>query len=52
MPAKGSKWIIFIPNAIVVPGGFDTYRGCYGRQEVNDDNLGEIYAIIEAHHGQ
>jgi tetratricopeptide (TPR) repeat protein len=52
MPKKGSKWLIFIPNAVVVPGGFDTYRGSYGRQEATEDNLGTIYAIIEAHHGQ
>jgi len=52
MPKKGSKWIIFIPNAVVVPEGFDTYKGSYGRQEATEENLGSIYAIIEAHHGQ
>ena len=52
MPKKNSQWLIFIPNAVPVPGGFDTYKGDYGRQEANDANLGEIYRIIEAHHGQ
>jgi len=52
MPAVGSKWIIFIPNAIPVEGGFDTYKGSYGRQEATDDNLGSILAEKETHHGQ
>ncbi|MBS1990939.1 MAG: hypothetical protein JSS83_10505 [Cyanobacteria bacterium SZAS LIN-3] len=53
MPKIGSEWLIFIPNAVPIPGvGFDTFKGDYGRQEANEKNLGEIYAIIEAHHGQ
>jgi len=53
MPKKGSQWIIFIPNAVPIAGqGFDTFKGDFGRQEANDENLGKIYAIIEAHHGQ
>ncbi|MBU6450647.1 MAG: hypothetical protein KGS72_02635 [Cyanobacteria bacterium REEB67] len=52
MPAKGSQWIIFIPNAVPVNGAFDTYKGDYGRQPATEENLGEIRRIIEAHHGQ
>jgi len=53
MPKVDSEWLIFIPNAVPIPGfGFDTFKGDYGRQEANEKNLGEIYAIIEAHHGQ
>ena len=52
MPTKGSKWIIFIPNAVPVNGAFDTYKGDYGRQPATEENVGEIRRIIEAHHGQ
>lgn len=53
MPAVGSKWIIFIPNAVPrSDGAFDTYQGSYGRQEATEDNLNMIYRIIEEHKGQ
>jgi tetratricopeptide (TPR) repeat protein len=53
MPKPKSQWIIFIPNFVPIAGqGFDTYKGDYGRQEANEKNLGEIYSIIENHHGQ
>lgn len=52
MPKVGSKWIIFIKNAVPINGYFETFHGCYGRQEANEDNLNKIYAIIEAHRGQ
>jgi len=52
MPREGSKWIIFIENAVPIDGAFDTYKGSYGRQEATDDNLGRILAEKEAHHGQ
>ncbi|MBS1994024.1 MAG: hypothetical protein JSS83_26110 [Cyanobacteria bacterium SZAS LIN-3] len=52
MPKIGSKWIIFIPNAVPVEGGFDTYKGSFGRQEATDENLGKILAEKESHHGQ
>ena len=52
MPKPGSKWIIFIQNAVPIDGAFDTYKGSYGRQEANDENLGKILAEKEAHHGQ
>ncbi|MBX9693142.1 MAG: tetratricopeptide repeat protein, partial [Cyanobacteria bacterium] len=52
MPAKGSKWIIFIPNAVPIDGMFETYHGSYGRLEYTEDNLDKILKIIEAHKGQ
>jgi tetratricopeptide (TPR) repeat protein len=52
MPKIGSQWLIFVPQAVVREGAFDTYKGSYGRQEANDDNLGRILEIIESHHGQ
>lgn len=52
MPAKGSKWLIFIENAVPISGAFETYHGTFGRQEVNDDNLNKIYSIMELHRGQ
>ncbi|MBU6450648.1 MAG: tetratricopeptide repeat protein [Cyanobacteria bacterium REEB67] len=52
MPTRGSQWLIFIPNAVPVAGGFDTYKGSYGRQAATEANVGEVYRIIEAHHGQ
>jgi tetratricopeptide (TPR) repeat protein len=52
MPKIGSQWLIFIPNAVPTAEGFDTFKGDYGRQEANDKNVGDIHAIIEAHHGQ
>ncbi len=47
MPEKGSEWIIFIRNAIPRDGAFDTYEGSYGRQPANEDNLNQIYALLE-----
>lgn len=53
MPTKGSRWIIFIQNAVPRrDGSFDTYQGSYGRQEASEDNLNQIYRIIEEHKGQ
>jgi tetratricopeptide (TPR) repeat protein len=52
MPAKGSKWLIFIANAVPINGAFETYHGSYGRQAMNDENLNKIYSIIELHRGQ
>jgi len=47
MPKKGSSWIIFIMNAVPRDGAFDTYQGSYGRQPANDENLNQIYALLE-----
>lgn len=52
MPKKGSKWIIFIPNAVPIDGSFETYHGNFGRQEYTDENLDKILKIIEEHKGQ
>lgn len=52
MPKKGSKWIIFIPNAVPIDGSFETYHGNFGRQEYNDENLDKILKILEEHKGQ
>lgn len=52
MPAPGSKWIIFIPNAVAVAGRYETFHGAYGRQELNEKNLDEIHRIIDHHQGQ
>ena len=48
----GLLWLIFILNVIPLAGGFDTYKGEYGRQPATETNLGEVCRIIEAHHGQ
>ena len=52
MPKPGSKWLIFIENAVPKRGAFETYHGSYGRQEANDENKNKIYAVLEAHRGQ
>ncbi len=52
LPEPGSKWIIFIENAVPKRGAFETYHGSYGRQEANDENRNKIYKVIEDHRGQ
>jgi hypothetical protein len=52
MPTVGSRWIIFIPNYVQSEKAYETYKGARGRKEATDENLGRIYATIEAHHGQ
>jgi hypothetical protein len=48
MPAPGSEWIIFIPNAVPVPGkGMSTYRGSFGRMEATAENLEALTRIID-----
>jgi len=47
MPGKGSEWIIFIMNAVPRDRMFDTYQGCYGRQPATEENLNQVYALIE-----
>jgi tetratricopeptide (TPR) repeat protein len=47
MPEKGSEWIIFIRNAVPRDGAFDTYEGSYGRQPAIEENLNQIYALLE-----
>lgn len=52
MPEPGSKWILFIENAVPVDGMYQTYKGCFGRVEYNDENLDKILQIIQKHEGQ
>lgn len=52
MPKIGSKWIIFIENAVPVDGMFETFHGSYGRQEYTDENIDKVLAILEKHKGQ
>ena len=52
MPKKGSKWIIFIPNAVPVDGMFETYHGSYGRMAYNGDSIDQVLQILEQHKGQ
>lgn len=52
MPKKGSKWLIFIPNAIPVDGMYETYKGKFGIQPFNEDNYDKIMRILEKHKGQ
>jgi tetratricopeptide (TPR) repeat protein len=49
MPEIGSQWIIFIQNAVPRDRMFDTFQGAYGRQPASEDNLNQIYALLEAH---
>ncbi len=52
MPKIGSKWIIFIENAVPVDGMFETFHGSYGRQSYSDETLDEVLNILEKHKGQ
>ena len=52
MPKPGSRWLIFIENAVAKREAYETYHGSYGRQEATEENRNKIYAIIEAHRGQ
>jgi tetratricopeptide (TPR) repeat protein len=47
MPEKGSEWIIFIRMAVPRDGAFDTYEGSYGRHPATEENLNQIYALLE-----
>lgn len=47
MPAKGSRWIIFIDQFYAKNGAYETYQGSYGRQPVNDENLNKLYSILD-----
>jgi len=52
MPEPGSKWILFIDNAVPVDGMYETYKGSFGRVAYTDENLDQILQIIETHKGQ
>jgi tetratricopeptide (TPR) repeat protein len=49
MPAKGSKWILFIEWAVPERGQFNTYLGSYGRQEATEANLDKLDRLLESH---
>jgi tetratricopeptide (TPR) repeat protein len=51
MPQKGSKWILFIPNAVPLDGMLETFHGSYGRQAYNEENNDKILKIIQEHRG-
>lgn len=48
MPEKGSQWIIFIQHAVPRGRMFDTFQGSYGRQPASDQNLNQVYGLLEA----
>lgn len=48
MPEKGSQWIIFIQHAVPRGRMFDTFQGSYGRQPATDENLNQVYGLLEA----
>ena len=43
MPAKDSKWILFIEFAVPKRGMFELFQGSYGRQEMTDENVNHLY---------
>jgi tetratricopeptide (TPR) repeat protein len=49
MPAKDSKWIMFIEFAVPERGQFNTYLGSYGRQEATDKNLDLLDKVMDSH---
>jgi tetratricopeptide (TPR) repeat protein len=49
MPAKGSKWILFIEWAVPERGQYNTYYGSYGRQEATEANLNKLDRLLEEH---
>lgn len=49
MPAKGSKWILFIEFAYPERGQYNTYYGSYGRQEATEANLDKLDRLLESH---
>jgi len=52
MPEMRSRWIIFVQNAVPIPGkGFLTYKGSLGRIPATPENRKVLNAIIEKHHG-
>jgi tetratricopeptide (TPR) repeat protein len=47
MPEKDSKWILFIEFAVPKRNMFEMYQGSYGRQPANDENLNNLYALLD-----
>lgn len=47
MPAVGSQWLIFIEHAVPHNGQFETYEGSWGRQPATEDNLNQVYELLQ-----
>ena len=47
MPEKGSQWILFIEFAVPKRGMFETFQGSFGRQPATDENLNNLYSLLD-----
>jgi tetratricopeptide (TPR) repeat protein len=47
LPEKGSVWILFIEFAVPKRGMFETFQGSYGRQPASDENLNNLYLLLD-----
>jgi len=48
MPAKGTKFLLYVPNAVPIPNhGCDTYLGSWGRKEANEENIKALETVID-----
>lgn len=46
MPAKGSKWILFLEQLRSSPPNFLTYRGDYGRRQATQQNVDAVRMLL------
>ena len=46
-PDIGSKWIIFIPDAVPCDGMFSTYKGRMGHVPYTDDNFAKLMKVLK-----
>jgi len=47
MPEKDSKWILFIESAMPKHGMYELYQGSYGRQPASEENLNQLYSLLD-----
>lgn len=47
MPEKGSEWILFIEFVYLKNGAYDTYQGSYGRQPMTEENVNQLYELLD-----
>ncbi|HEY9731216.1 MAG TPA: tetratricopeptide repeat protein [Drouetiella sp.] len=47
LPEQNSSWILFIEFAVPKRGMFETFQGSYGRQPATDDNLNNLYQLLD-----
>jgi tetratricopeptide (TPR) repeat protein len=47
LPEKGSQWILFIDFGVPKRGMFETFQGSYGRQPATDENLNNLYLLLD-----